>query len=48
MDLSDSFLSSSNPPSSPPECEASAAVTELQPDDKTLRVPIEKEQLIKA
>ena len=48
VDLSDSFMGSSDPPSSPSECEMCAPVTELQPDDKPLNLPVNKQQLIKA
>uniref|UniRef100_A0A671VWW5 Gypsy retrotransposon integrase-like protein 1 n=1 Tax=Sparus aurata TaxID=8175 RepID=A0A671VWW5_SPAAU len=48
VDLSDSFMSPSDPPSSPIECEINAPVTEFQPDDTTLMLTVGKEQLIKA
>ncbi|CAI5657199.1 unnamed protein product [Oreochromis niloticus] len=48
VDLSDSFLSDSDPTSSPPNCESTPVSVELQPDEKPLTLPVEKNKLIKA
>ncbi|CAI5691564.1 unnamed protein product [Oreochromis niloticus] len=48
VDLSDSFLSDSDPTSLPPECESTPVSVELQPDEKALTLPVEKNKLIEA
>lgn len=48
VDLSDSFLSDSDPTSLPPDCESTPVSVELQADEKAMTTAVDKNKLIEA